>query len=117
VSLLGLLSKLVLGPHQIYGSPLLQLDAGLALWALSTIWYLFLDWRMGFSFSFVTLGGYFFGRALPTPALWTMFVVGWILQGIGHAVYEKKSPAFFRNVTHLMVGPLWIFARLTGIKA
>jgi uncharacterized membrane protein YGL010W len=29
-------------------------------------------------------------------------------------VYEKKSPAFFRNVAHLLVGPLWILAKATG---
>ena len=39
---------------------------------------------------------------------------GWALQFVGHYVYEKKSPAFFRNVTHLLVGPLWILAKATG---
>ncbi len=33
------------------------------------------------------------------------FVVGWIFQAIGHAVYEKNSPAFFRNLVHLAIGP------------
>jgi uncharacterized membrane protein YGL010W len=36
------------------------------------------------------------------------FVVGWIFQGIGHAVYEKKSPAFLRNLVHLLVGPAFL---------
>ncbi|HEY1250162.1 MAG TPA: Mpo1-like protein [Thermoanaerobaculia bacterium] len=36
------------------------------------------------------------------------FVVGWIFQGIGHAVYEKKSPAFLRNLAHLLVGPAFL---------
>lgn len=36
------------------------------------------------------------------------FVLGWILQAIGHAVYEKKSPAFFRNLVHLLVGPAYL---------
>jgi uncharacterized membrane protein YGL010W len=38
-------------------------------------------------------------------------VVGWILQYLGHYVYEKKSPAFYRNLVHLLVGPLWILAK------
>jgi uncharacterized membrane protein YGL010W len=116
VSVLGLLSSWVIGPASILGSPLLRVDGGLILWAISALYYLLLDWRMGLSFSFVTLGGYFFGRTLPSGALWTLFVIGWILQGIGHARYEKKSPAFFRNLTHLMIGPLWIFARITQIR-
>jgi uncharacterized membrane protein YGL010W len=47
------------------------------------------------------------------PAL-AVFVLGWILQFVGHYVYEKRSPAFFRNLTHLLVGPLWILAKATG---
>jgi uncharacterized membrane protein YGL010W len=53
------------------------------------------------------------GRALPPwPAL-GLFVGGWILQGVGHYVYEKNSPAFFRNFLHLAVGQLWILAKVT----
>jgi uncharacterized membrane protein YGL010W len=53
------------------------------------------------------------GRAIsPWPAL-ALFVVGWILQGVGHYVYEKNSPAFFRNIAHLAVGQLWILAKAT----
>jgi uncharacterized membrane protein YGL010W len=47
------------------------------------------------------------------PAL-ALFVSGWVLQFIGHYVYEKRSPAFFQNLTHLLVGPLWILAKATG---
>lgn len=36
------------------------------------------------------------------------FVVGWIFQGIGHAVYEKKSPSFLKNMVHLLVGPIFL---------
>jgi uncharacterized membrane protein YGL010W len=40
-------------------------------------------------------------------------VVGWIFQFIGHYVYEKRAPAFYRNLAHLLVGPLWILAKAT----
>jgi len=54
------------------------------------------------------------GRFIPPwPAL-GLFVVGWILQGVGHWVYEKNSPAFFRNFVHLAVGQLWILAKALG---
>ena len=44
------------------------------------------------------------------------FVVGWVLQGIGHAVYEKKSPSFLRNAVHLLVGPLFLVNEVLRIR-
>jgi uncharacterized membrane protein YGL010W len=43
------------------------------------------------------------------------FALGWIFQGIGHARYERNSPAFFRNLVHLLVGPLFLVNEATGI--
>ena len=31
-----------------------------------------------------------------------------------HYVYEKNSPAFFKNFAHLAVGQLWILAKAVG---
>lgn len=53
-------------------------------------------------------------RALPLWASIGLFVAGWVVQFIGHHVYERKSPAFYRNLTHLLVGPLWILTKATG---
>jgi uncharacterized membrane protein YGL010W len=44
----------------------------------------------------------------PWPYGAGAFVLGWIFQAVGHAVYEKNSPAFFRNLVHLMVGPAYV---------
>ena len=44
-------------------------------------------------------------------------VIGWILQGIGHAVYEKRSPAFFRNLVHLLVGPLFLLNEVWRVRS
>mgnify|MGYP006370608533 CR=1 FL=1 len=55
----------------------------------------------------------FVGRALPWAVSLGLFVFGWILQFVGHYVYEKRSPAFLNNLTHLLVGPLWILAKAT----
>lgn len=54
------------------------------------------------------------GRFVPPLAALGLFVFGWILQGVGHWVYEKNSPAFFRNFVHLAVGQLWILAKAVG---
>jgi uncharacterized membrane protein YGL010W len=54
------------------------------------------------------------GRLIaPLPAA-GLFVFGWILQGVGHYVYEKNSPAFLKNFAHLAVGQLWILAKAVG---
>ena len=42
-----------------------------------------------------------------------LFVVGWILQFIGHAI-EGNQPAFFRNPIYLLVGPWWLIRRAAG---
>ena len=45
-------------------------------------------------------------------ALWvgvTLFLLGWTLQFIGHAI-EGKRPSFFKDVQFLMIGPLWLLA-------
>jgi uncharacterized membrane protein YGL010W len=39
-----------------------------------------------------------------------LFVVGWILQFLGHII-EGNQPAFFRNPIYLLVGPLWLVRR------
>ncbi|MDQ3753560.1 MAG: DUF962 domain-containing protein [Acidobacteriota bacterium] len=39
-----------------------------------------------------------------------LFVVGWIMQFIGHAI-EGNQPTFFRNPVYLLIGPLWLLRR------
>ena len=48
-----------------------------------------------------------------------MFVGGWILQFIGHYVFEKNDPKFFGDPMNLLIGVLWSvmeWAQLVGIK-
>ena len=40
----------------------------------------------------------------------TLFVVGWALQFVGHAI-EGNRPAFFKNPRYLLVGPWWLLRR------
>ncbi len=44
------------------------------------------------------------------------FLTGWIFQAIGHAVYEKNRPAFFKNLLHLLVGPLFLANEFLKIR-
>jgi uncharacterized membrane protein YGL010W len=40
-----------------------------------------------------------------------LFVLGWIIQFVGHA-FEGKAPSFLRDPTFLVVGPTWYAKRL-----
>jgi uncharacterized membrane protein YGL010W len=113
VTVFGLLSHLVPGGG-LTGLEWFRVDGGTILWALASVWYVRAEWRLGLPFAWVTLGLYFVGRALPIPALWTLFVLGWIAQYFGHYHFERRSPAFYKNAEHLLVGPLWVFAKVLG---
>ncbi len=42
-----------------------------------------------------------------------LFIVGWVLQFVGHAV-EGNQPAFFSNPMYLLVGPWWLARRVAS---
>ncbi len=115
LSLLGLAGQIDLGlgvPHT-----LLRLDGGVVMLSLAALFYLGLDWRISVPFLFVLSGMYFLGRAVPVLGLWSCLIIGWILQGVGHGYFEKRSPAFTKNIAHLLIGPLWIFSKLLGLDS
>lgn len=103
ITLLGMLSRL-----EITSVASFRLDAAVLLLIGVELYYLMLDWRLGMAMLGVSLIFYIAGAALPLTLNAALFAVGWILQFIGHSVYEKRQPAFFRNFVHLLVGPLWI---------
>jgi uncharacterized membrane protein YGL010W len=55
--------------------------------------------------------------SLFMPSLWpvaaTAFVVGWIIQFVGHA-YEGKKPEFFKDWRFLFVGLRWWIQKTQG---
>ena len=80
----------------------------------ATVYYLTLDAALAALMlaAFVVLD--LLGRQIPVALAAALFLVGWIFQFVGHYVYEKRAPAFYRNLAHLLVGPLWILAKATG---
>jgi len=59
----------------------------------------------------VFVAGFFFHRLWYLAA--TLFVLGWVLQFIGHA-FEGKPPEFFHDWRFLFVGVRWWWAKITG---
>ncbi|MBI4467256.1 MAG: DUF962 domain-containing protein [Acidobacteria bacterium] len=70
--------------------------------------YLWLDARLGAAMMGATLLLYLGARLLDWRVALGLFLIGWVFQFIGHGHYEKRSPAFFHNFAHLLVGPLWV---------
>ncbi len=91
-----------------------MLSAAELLLAVVTIYYLTLDVLLAVLMLIVSAAFVAAGRHVPVLPALGLFVIGWILQFVGHYVYEKKAPAFFQNLTHLLVGPLWILAKAVG---
>jgi uncharacterized membrane protein YGL010W len=97
----------------------LQVTAGMVLYALATAWYLAMHPKLGVIMALLFGLCFPLGRAvtaLPNgkAILVTIAVVGWMVQLAGHAVWEKKSPSFLRNILQALVGPIFFVAKLTG---
>jgi uncharacterized membrane protein YGL010W len=86
--------------------------------ALSSLYYIKLDVRLGMALSLVLIAmGWAAAQvAALTTSQWLqvgvgMFVVGWIIQFIGH-YFEGKKPAFVDDVVGLLIGPLFVLAEI-----
>lgn len=105
-TLIGLLSEVAWG----------DLDLALVVGGLVLLYYLTLSAKQGLGMAVFLAFSYLLGRALPGTMHLAGFVLGWVFQFIGHYVYEKRSPAFFKNLLHLLVGPLWVLTRLVPVS-
>jgi uncharacterized membrane protein YGL010W len=49
-------------------------------------------------------------------AMWgttaVLFFVGWAFQLIGHAVFEGRKPAFMDDLSHTLIGPMFVVAKV-----
>ena len=108
LALFGLASKVAL-PGLPGGGPW---DLGLLLVVALTVAYL--RWHAGLALGtgLLLAATWLAGGRLPVVWLWPLLAAGVALQYIGHFVFEKRAPAFHRNLVHTMVGPLWVAARL-----
>jgi uncharacterized membrane protein YGL010W len=111
LTLIGMLVRVTL-----FESGGVRVDAAMLLIAASTIYYLTIEWRLAIPMLAVSIAMYFAGAAMPMTANVAIFVLGWIFQGIGHSVYEKKKPAFLRNFVHVLIGPLWILNDVVPVR-
>lgn len=103
LTLIGMLTQVPL-----FDAGTIRFDAAMLLIAAATAYYFLIEWRLAIAMLIVSIVFYFVGAWIPFWINLALFILGWIFQFIGHSVYEKQQPAFFRNLVHLLVGPLWI---------
>ncbi|MFZ6045703.1 DUF962 domain-containing protein [Pseudomonas sp. CR3202] len=85
---------------------------------LSALYYLRLDLRYGLVMAVLLWLSLWVGAALAVQgtAIWLgaglgLFVVGWVIQFVGH-YYEGRKPAFVDDLIGLIIGPLFVVAEL-----
>jgi uncharacterized membrane protein YGL010W len=107
-----LLSRPGLDVSGIWVSPVLLVALA------ATLFYLRLDLRLGVLMGAVLLLCVWAGAVLAqqSTASWLsagvgLFVVGWIIQFVGH-YYEGRKPAFVDDISGLIIGPLFVAAEL-----
>ncbi len=105
--LLGLGSKV-----HLFEAAGLSVDLGMLL-AVGLV-AVYLAWHVGLALGIGALLAllYLIGRWLPAAWLWGALAVGVALQYVGHYLFERRAPAFHRNLMHTLVGPLWVAACL-----
>ncbi|RFU48625.1 DUF962 domain-containing protein [Paraburkholderia sp. DHOC27] len=87
------------------------------LFGAATLYYLVLDLPLGLMMALVSALLLACGAWLAKQSTLTwltagigMFVIGWVLQFIGHIAYEHRKPAFVDDLAGLLIGPLFVLA-------
>ncbi|AQH00502.1 hypothetical protein A9R05_16045 [Burkholderia sp. KK1] len=96
-----------------------MLTPACVLFALATLYYLWLDVPLGIAMGIVSAASAAFGRwaASQVTSTWIaigigFFVIGWVFQFVGHVRYEHRKPAFADDIIGLLIGPLFILVEL-----
>ncbi len=91
----------------------------LVVWLVTTFWY-FSRGNLGLALAVSAMNLALVGLAQPIASLSTpvwlgigvgAFVVGWGIQFLGH-YYEGKKPAFLDDILGLLVGPMFVAAKV-----
>lgn len=105
LSLIGLLNEVT---FKLAGTPL---SASMILVAIGMLWYLLLDFKLASLIALPMFALYFGSLLISFKAHIALHIVGWVFQLLGHYKYEGRSPAFFKSLPQLLIGPIFIFAK------
>ena len=114
---LGAVLPLSLLPVTVFG---LQVNLGILLAVPVLIYWILLDIPIGLAIAGVAALLLFTAATIASHAsvavVWAisliLIVIGVALQIIGHQVFERRQPALIDNPTHLLLGPVFVMAKL-----
>lgn len=94
----------------------LPLSGAVVLMLVSLIYYYKLHVRLAIGLTIFIIPVFFSANIVaqyehPFAIAITTFVVGWIIQFIGHK-HEKAKPAFMDDLNQLLIGPFFLMAEL-----
>ena len=114
---LGAVLPLSLLPVTVFG---LQVNLGILLAIPVLIYWILLDIPIGLAIAGAAALLLFTAATIASQAsvtvVWAitlvLILIGVALQIIGHQVFERRQPALMDNPTHLLLGPVFVMAKL-----
>ena len=114
---LGAILPLSLWPITVFG---LQVNLGVLLALPVLIYWVLLDVPIGLAIAGAAALLLFTAATITSHAsatiVWAIsivsIVIGVAVQIIGHQVFERRQPALVDNPTHLLLGPVFVMAKL-----
>lgn len=105
-------------PAWSMGASGMVLSPAVLLALAASVYYMLLDMRYGLVLAVVLSAMLSVGAwlAQQNTAMWLgwgagLFVVGWVIQFVGH-YWEGRKPAFMDDMVGLLVGPLFVLAEI-----
>lgn len=105
-------------PAWSMGASGMVLSPAVLLALAASVYYMLLDMRYGLVLAVVLSAMLSAGAwlAQQNTAMWLgwgagLFVVGWVIQFVGH-YWEGRKPAFMDDMVGLLVGPLFVLAEI-----
>lgn len=105
ISLLGFLNELS------FSAGATTITASMILFAFAMLWYVILDKKLAAIVLLPMLGIYYASTLISLKWHVGIHLVSWFFQLLGHYKYEGRSPAFFKSLPQLLIGPIFIFAK------
>jgi uncharacterized membrane protein YGL010W len=109
-------------PLSLLSIPLFGMHTSVAAVLVIPALILWISWDVGLGLAIVAaaipllLAAGTIANNVSVAAVWiiTVFltVVGWGLQIVGHQIYEKRRPALLDNPIHMLISPMYLFAKL-----
>ena len=114
---LGAILPLSLWPITVFG---LQVNLGVLLALPVLIYWILLDIPIGLAIAGAAALLLFTGATIASHAsvtiVWTISIVlilsGITMQIVGHQMFERRAPALIDNPPHLLLGPVFVMAKL-----